>query len=268
MKQIILTAVLVTGLSNLMLAQVVGQKPIRKGMLPISKTVVHTDPAPQYEIRNLNGKWQEIKRITARNERKEFADTLMLMLSNGHGILKSSNDMNMVMKGEASVESGNMLSVAGSEFTLLGYSGSYLTLKDEEGMTRSLKRVKRFYGETVGKDSIKLPVYTTPVNAEAALLNGKWDVYRRDAEPGFITNTTTLVRSISFNTISGNGGTGEVTTYTGSDNSITSPMKFSVNGSTLTISTDKQDLTVSVYKADGKEFVFGRSGAILSFAKH
>ncbi|MEJ7610707.1 MAG: hypothetical protein WKF88_05945 [Ferruginibacter sp.] len=244
----------------------IAQKVIRKGMPPMTKTVVRTNGAAMYDVRKLNGKWQEFARRTLKNENIPFKDTLLFSISNNKGFIKDNTSMNMTMRGDVSIEGPSTLIIGSDAFNILRQQGNMLFLKDDTYI-RSMKRVPRFYYETVGKDSIKLPEYNTTINAEMANLKGKWLVYRRQAEPGFITGKTELIKYVTISSGSGMQGSGEITTYNGDNIAETHAAEFMLSPGRLTITSKKGTMVFNTYKANGKELIFGDLNGVLNYAK-
>ena len=242
------------------------QKVIRKGMPPISKTVVRTEGSPMYDIRKLNGKWQEIARRTSKNENLPFTDTLLFVINNNKGFIKDATSMNMTMKGDVSIEGPSTLLIGSDAFNILRQQGNLLFLNDDN-FIRTMKRVPRFYYETVGKDSIKLPEYQTAITADMNNIMGKWLVYRRQAEPGFITGSTELIKYITVRSGSGMQGSGEITVYNGENISETYPAEFMLSPGRMTVTSKKGTMSFNTYKANGKELVFGDLKGVLNYAK-
>ncbi len=242
------------------------QKVIRKGMPPISKTVVRTEGAPIYDIRRFNGKWQEIARRTSKNENLPFIDTLLFVISNNKGFIKDATSMNMTMKGDVSIEGPSTLLIGSDAFNILRQQGNLLFLNDDNYI-RTMKRVPRCYYETVGKDSIKLPEYKTAITADMNNLIGKWLVYRRQAEPGFIAAGTELIKYLTITSGSGMQGSGEVTVYNGQNISETYPAQFLLSPGRMTVTSKKGTMSFDTYKANGKELVFGDLKGVLNYAK-
>ena len=107
--------------------------------------------------------------------------------------------------------------------------------------------------------------YKDKIPVDVSLMNGKWLVYRRQAEPG-AADQDALIKSFSINNAP-SANTGEVTFYT-SDKTITQPAQFYFQDGTLKIATSGYNWTFNTYKANGKEFVFGWVGQLLYYAKN
>ena len=133
---------------------------------------------------------------------------------------------------------------------------------------RELQKKDQFYYETLGKLKIETDSLTHPVNIDINILKGKWLVYSRKAQPGIINEQTALIRSLNITSVSEDGiAMGEIIFYV-SDVAKTSGCQVVTKNGVIKIVTDKDVWNFNVYKADGKEFIFGENGKIIYFSKH
>ena len=238
----------------------------RGGMRPRTVTTTTPATAPLYSIEQLNGKWQETSRVNAHNENQTFSDTLLLTVKNNKGGIKDASGMAMEMKGAAEIEAPAILNVAGTEFIIKKLNNDMLLLQDDQ-FVRTLMKRDRFYYETLGKDSVAANTYTVPVNTDMDNLKGKWEVYRRQAPPGFITPTTALIKSFTVSAGNGASGSGEITVYNGDNIAETFPCVISLSAGQIKISSQKGTMLLNVYKASGSEFIFGDDKGVMNYAK-
>lgn len=242
------------------------QRPVRKGVKPVKvHEVVYEDAPPLYDVNKLNGKWLEMKRTNINGNPVSFSDSLMLTINNGKGFVKSAGSMDIVMKGDVIIERGNVMSVAGSNYLIQQADASSLTVKDGD-MIKMLKPVDHFSFEEQ-RTAIKQESLNTPVTSSAKALEGKWQVYKKQAPPGFITETTSLIKWINFSDINGESGYGSMVVYDGSKKTEEIKFTFTLSGGTLTLKSYKGDTVYSVYKSDAEEFVFGKNGEVMNYAK-
>ena len=246
----------------------------RKGVQPIDVSKTPTTSTTNaganslYTINQLNGKWQEVRRISGNNSSAAFTDTMLILVNNGRGFIKSDESMVMTMQGTASIEGSNTLAIAGDTYSIKKLSDRGLMLADDNE-THILRRVPYFTYENAGKDSIVLPRYEVKENINLKNVSGKWQVYRRQAKPGFITENTMLIKYLTISNYNDDGtATGEIVTYNGDNIMQTSPATVSFSGGKLHISTDKGAWHYDVYRADDHEFIFGDSGGVMNYAKH
>ena len=238
---------------------------VRKGM-KLTKPPMPVEAKALYSIEPMTGKWQEISRMSG-NETQDFTDTLLLDIKNGKGTVKDATSMSMAMTGAAMIDAPDILDIGGYGYKIKDLSESTLVLQDDDYVHR-LKKVSSFYLENVGKDSITQANYFVPVNADMELLKGKWNVYRRQAAPGFITENTVLVKSFSILSGAGNTGSGEIVTFnSGTNISENFPCVITLVGDgQLKVTSMKGDMIFNIYKADGKELVFGDEKGVMSYA--
>lgn len=237
----------------------------RKGVTPAQ--VVKPVPTANYNTRQLNGKWQEVKRVSsAQRTETAFSDTLLMSFVNGNAEVKDATSMRMTMRGTAEIEAPNALTVAGDVYTILSLDEKKLVVDDGE-FIRELEKRKQFYYETVGKTKIERDSFSKPVLIDIEKIKKKWDVYARKAEPGVISDQMAIIKLIQVNTVEGkDSASGTVLFYTGSVSELL-PCKIYIHEGSMQINTNKVNWTYFIYKADGSEFVFGEAGKILYFAK-
>lgn len=237
------------------------QKVVRKGVQPTK--VKSPSQTVFYNIDQLAGKWQEITRKNAeRNEVVHFTDTLRLNFNKRDSVY-IYDGISMSQKGLVSIEGPTSLSLAGDTYSILSMNNTSLILNDGE-FIRSFRKTDRFYHETLGNLKADPESFEKPMAINAVNLQGRWDVYRRQANPG--TTDSVLIKSITFTTSTNNSITGTVSTYT-SGNTKTENFTGYISGTTLVINAPNFKGNWTTYKADGKEFVFGKEKEIIYYAK-
>src|SRR6476661_2138041 len=198
-KMIYMKLVLLSIISLSLAITTQAQKVIRKGMPPIQTS--HAQPTARYGIGQFTGKWQEVSRFTRTNRTAvSFTDSLQLWFKGSNVEIREGNGMSMNMKGAASIDAPNTLNVAGDSYTVLSLSKNMLVIDDGE-FIRTLKKMNRFYYETLGQVQVEQPVYTTPVITDGSALTGKWTIYRRDAAPGEVNANTNVIKNITINSV-------------------------------------------------------------------
>jgi hypothetical protein len=232
----------------------------RKGVTPLNVTK-NTDAVkqipdtlPVYSLRQLTGKWQEVSRENTRtNSPVGFNDTLFYTFS-GRGEVYSRDGVNMSMRGEALIEPGNVLVAAADVFTIRSMNNHQVILDDGEYL-HTLVRKSNFWHETLPTNAVAPEKFVSPVSVTAAALSGKWKIYRRAAQPG--TTDKVLIRVLNVQEIKNdNTATGEIMFYK-TEKLETLPCTITLNGEKMQISTEKNTWNVNVYRADGKDLVFG-----------
>lgn len=242
------------------------QKVKRKGTEPLP--VKKPSKVPLYTIEQIQGRWQEIRRVpTGTSSQVDFNDTLQIRITGKKAEVKDATSMQIGMKGEASIEESNILTVAADVFTILSLDNQSLSLDDGE-FTRVMVKKDKYYAETLGKDVIEQETIQDPINIDLRLNAGRWLVYRRQAEAGTRSEELALLKSFEINDLlSDSKGSGTVVFYN-SDKTETLPCTFIFSDGSLTMDTEKHVWVFYTYKGDGKEMIFGEKGKFLYYAKH
>ena len=242
------------------------QKPIRKGMPPV--TVIKPKPRSFYTLEQLCGKWQEIKRTPVYSKDAiSFTDTLLMQFDSDKVEIKDAISMRMTMKGTAEIEPPYNLVAAGDEYIIKFLDKNKMILDDGENL-KELHKKEIFYFETLGKLTIPMDSLNIPINIDTKKLEGKWIVYRRQALAGSVDDDAVVIKSLDVfpsNTIG--SALGQVVCYK-SDVSESLPCKIVYGDANILVITDKYVWEFSTYKANGNEFVFGEAGRLLYYAKH
>jgi hypothetical protein len=255
--------VLITGclaiLINLPTTQ--AQKVIRKGVKPATRTA--PSRTEFYTIDQLRGKWQETRRKKMdSNEPVAFSDTLMLNFNKRDSVYVYDG-ISMSQKGLAAIDGPASLSLAGDTYTIVSMNKNNLILNDGE-FVRSFKKTHLFYHETFGNLKADAESFEKPKAIHPDKLNGRWDVYRRQANPG--ATEAMLIKSITFNAAAKDSVSGSISIYS-SGNTKTENFTGYISGTSLYIMAPGFNGTWATYKADGKEFVFGKENEIIYYAK-
>lgn len=228
----------------------------RKGVARLD--VAKNTPAKtsMYTLDQFNGKWQEVNRTDKKNSTVTFKDTLFYNFS-GENVF-SRDGVNMSLKGEAAIDPGNVLVAAADVFTIRSMNNHQVVLDDGEYL-HTLVRKKDFWYETLPTNYVAPEKFIIPVSVNASALAGKWKVYRRDAKPG-TENHRILMRILNITGIKDeHTATGELTFYQ-SEKLETLPCTISLSEERMRIATAKDSWTMNVYKADGKDLIFGNGG--------
>lgn len=241
------------------------QRVIRKGVTenkPAKKTTV-----AQYSLNQLQGKWQEIKRVAAgTSEPVNFSDSLLLNFYNGRVEMKETSSMRISMTGDAEIEAPNILTAAGDVYSIHSVDKNKLVMDDGE-FTRELQKKDQYYYEITRRIKIEKDSVTEAVNIDINNLKGKWLVYGRKAKPGSIKPLTPIIKSIEVNSISADGiAFGEIVYYTSNICKIL-PCRLVTSDGIIKIITDKDTWSFNTYKADGKEFIFGDTNKLVYYLK-
>lgn len=225
----------------------------RKGVTPLDVTKNPPANSSMYSLNQFTGKWQEVSRTDLKNNAVGFKDTLFYNFSS-KGEVFSRDGVNMSLMGEALIDPGNVLVAAADVFTIRSMNNNQVVLDDGEYL-HTLVRKNGFWYETLPTTAVMPERFITTVPVKASALAGKWKVYRRAAQPG--TTDRTLIRILNVQEIKNdNTATGEIMFYK-TEKLETLPCTITLDGERMRISTEKNTWSVNVYKANGKELVFG-----------
>lgn len=242
------------------------QRVKRKGTTAVQ--VVKLEQVAAYTLEQLEGRWQEVKRIPIDSTNPvNFTDTLQLNFNNGKVELRDAISMKMTLKGAASIEAPNSLSVAGDVYGIRSLAKERLLIDDGE-FIRELQKKDQFYAETVGKIKVEQESFVQPQIIDLNKITGKWLVYSRKAAPGSVPDGSAVIKSLNILSVPADTlATGEIIYYV-KDISEKIPCRLIVKDGNLQIISDKYTWNLFTYKADGNEFVFGKAGELLYFSRH
>ena len=222
----------------------------------------------KYNLDQLKGKWQEVKRIPAGGKGPVgFSDSLLININGNTVEIKDAISMQMSVKGVAQIEAPDLLIVAGDSYTIRRVDNMQLVIEDGEYI-REMRKKDQYYFETVGKITIEKDSFAKPVPIDINNVKGKWDVYARKAAPGTTDATTALIRSLNIISIAEDGiAYGEIVYYISSVTKTATCQMVTKDG-VIKIISDKVTWNLFAYKADGNELVFGETGKLVYFLKH
>ncbi len=241
------------------------QRVVRKGVT--ENQAKQKQPEVKYSMNQLQGKWQEVKRITLVSlETISFSDSLLLNFLNDKVEVKDATSMRISIAGDAQIDAPDILSVAGDVYTIRSVSTNKLVIDDGE-FTREMQKKYQFYYETLRKIPVEKDSVSVPVTIDINNLKGKWLVYARKAKPGSVSPLTPVIKSIEINSISADGiAFGEIVYYTSNISKIIL-CKLVTKDGVIKIITDKDTWIYNTYKADGKEFIFGETDKLVYYLK-
>ena len=252
-------------------AAVFAQRVKRKGVTPIdiSKNKKGGNVSqPNFNLEQLTGKWQETLRTYKNNSPENFTDTNFLNFTSAGKVTTRTGNNQGSMVGEAAIEQpGNTLLAAADVYTILSITDSTLILDDQEYLIHTFKKTNEFWYETLGKIPVKQDLYKTPVTVKITDVMGKGGIYKKEAKPGSIHPPTNIIRYLKITEKKGdNMAAGEITFYQ-SEQSKLLPCTVKITKTGMDVIAGTYTWSLFVYKADGKELVFGDTDIMLYFAK-
>lgn len=240
------------------------QRVLRKGTTPIEINRNKTISKGAFTLEQVQGNWLEVKRVSIDSkERAAYTDSLMLNITDAKAEVREGMSMNM--KGTASIESGRALSVAGDVYSIVTLSQDQMVISDGD-FYKTLQLVEAFNVETVGNVAPK-PAELSPVKIAFTNIMGKWDVYKKQAKPGFIKPDMYLVSSMNI-TKNANPtlATGEIV-LSQNNQDQKYPCSFILQGDTLQVLANNMEFNFYTYPSGKNEIIFGNVTGVLNFAK-
>ncbi len=242
------------------------QKVKRKGSGPLMKKNNQEVVPDSFFISQFAGKWQENKRLN-RNSRleEEIQDTLYLHFENNKVNAREGNKPNL--KGEASIDNGNILIAAADVYTIQSVKADTIILDDNDLYIHIFLKKNYFWYEAVGKDSIKQETFNAAISYEPHSLAGNWDIYKKEAKPGTINPSSAILKSLHIDPINNDTlATGSVIFYTGGTSEETL-CKFRFYKTSIQIEAEKHNWFLPVCKAGKKELILGSAEMILYYCR-
>jgi len=263
--------VVAVGLLTLLLPSVYAQHVKRKGTTPIdvSKNKGATNgEKPTFTVEQLVGKWQEIRRVYKNNSPSNFTDTNYLNFTTPSKVTTRTGNNQASIVGDAAIEQpGNTLLAAADVYTILSVTDTTLVLDDQEYFIQTFKKTNQFWYETLGKLAVSQESYKAPVAVKLKDVMGEWGVYKKEAKPGTILPTTSIIRYLKITQKTGESNASGEVTYSQSEQSKVSSCTIKITNGVMDIKAGGVSWSLPVYKADGKELIFGNKDVLLYFAK-
>lgn len=225
-----------------------------------------TPPAVLFTLPQFTGRWQEIKRTGPNKKAVTFTDTTLIHFYDGGTVetRRTTDDkMDIRMVEKASIDDENVVMTAEQDYTALSITKDAMVLQDQDDSIHSFKKVAVFPYEVAAGYTPPATISTTPETAVATIslakIMGEWDVYKREAKPGFVTSSTVLIKALNLTKkVDNNTANGIATIYQG-EVSQQLPCTVIIHGSNIKIIVATVTFDLPVKVADGKEFDFGTS---------
>jgi hypothetical protein len=241
----------------------------RKGVTPIQRGNANgpSQKKSDYTLDELQGKWQEFKRTDYHGNEVAFTDSIQLNFTDSNKVqTRTSISNSMTMTGVADIDGDNNLSAASDAYTIKSFGNNEMVLDDDDKYLHHLKKVDKYWYETLGNLSVKQDSYNNAVKVSLKDILGKWSIYKRQAKPGAINNDMELIKYLNITTkVNDSTASGNVTFYQG-QSSQELPCTVTVSGSDIKIMAGQHKWALSIYQADTNNFIFGNEG-LLYFSK-
>lgn len=256
--------VLLFAISVIVFTSGIAQKVKRKGVQPLKLKKTSVQQTPKYTLAQVAGKWEETTRTNhGGNSPVSFIDTLQISIKNDSAIVRDGVHLTVV--GNVYLDPPNSAKLAGDIYTIEKLNNDEFVL-DDGVYVHYLKKTNKFYYESFEQMTIKPETFETPIEPDPLKLQSRWTVYRRDALPG-TAHDYDLIRFIDFKQTEADGSYSGEVGYFSKEGSVSAPCKILFKNNEMQIITEKNAWVVSVYKADGNEFIFGNKNDVLYFTK-
>lgn len=240
------------------------QRVKRKGVI-----VTHSNPQTEqvawYKIQDLKGYWKEVNRTDAADKNVPFTDTLLMKINGSNSLTKIMGSMGLDLKGAAMIEAPNFLNIAADRYTIIKADKNNLLLKNDNG-THNFIKINKF-PEGINYEAPKTDDLKKVESVNVAQLQGDWEVYRRDAAPGFITDKTILVKSFTIADIKGKIAKGTINTYDGKNIIYPLLATYNFEEGKMEISMPGTTMNLSVFEADAGTMIFGKKDGVMNYAR-
>ncbi len=243
------------------------QRVKRKGTTPLMKKSKKPIPEAAFKPEQFLGKWVEVSRADISNNASvEIKDTFYLyFLENNKVETREGNRPNV--NGSYEITTDNMLAAAADLFTIKSLADNEMVLDNVDEFIHTFKKTESFWFENVGKDSMQLETYDKAIEVSLPDVLGDWVVYRRHAKPGAVKPPTNLIRFLKINQkTSENSATGTVTYYV-DDKTEELPCTVNMHHTGMQVVAGDKYWYLPIYKADGKELIFGNVELMLYYCK-
>ncbi|MBK7764272.1 MAG: hypothetical protein IPI46_13160 [Bacteroidetes bacterium] len=213
----------------------------------------------QSKLSDLQGKWQEEKRLNKREKEIEFTDTIRIEFqTSGFAMIRRSGGGTFT--GEAELKQEN-LSIDHQKFEIEELTKNALVLSDKQGL-HHLKRMDEF---TMSPVKRVLPgVEEGKRDFSFKSVQGKWTCYKK-TDPDF-KGTTFYIKSIDIKEEKPRGTFLGTASFNNSDSVYTTDAKIIFDGNVCSITSAEQVVKAKVLKSDGEEMIL-ESGTVNYFLK-
>lgn len=238
----------------------------RKGTTPLMRGQKPGDQKADFTLDQFQGKWQEVSRKTLKGKSAAIKDTIYLSFTEGDKVdTREGNKPNV--KGDADIDIDNTLLAAADIYTIKSVSESEIVLDDQENFIHTFKKVDNFWFEKVGNLAVAIDTFKTVTEYDAANLMGEWMVYRRQAKPGEVKAPTMLIKYLKIkNKVNETTFSGNITVYE-KEKTEELPCTITIYKTGMQVVAGTYSWYLPIYKADGKELVFGNVELMLNYCK-
>ncbi len=251
----------------MLICNVVAQRPIRKGTTPLMKKSKNAQQVAAFTLEQLTGKWQESVR-TGRDTKNSVGikDTLYLNFFEKNKVIAREGN-NPVAKGAAEIDADNTLTAAADEYTIISVNDKEMVLDDNDKYLHTFLKKDAFWFESAGKDSVRQETVASVVEIKPENIMGKWMVYKRNAKPGAVKSNVPIIRYLKVISKTDETTAAGFITFYKEDTTQELACKITFYKTGIMVDAEKNNWYLPVYKADGKELIFGNIELMLYYCK-
>jgi hypothetical protein len=201
----------------------------------------------QYEISNIQGKWQEASRNQKKKNDIPFTDTMRIeIIASGYTMIRYQEGVTII--GEASIEK-NKLKVKEESFEIVKAAENELQLA-EKGIIHVFKRADEYSAAPIKK---VIPTAQEGLkNIDYKTIKGKWTCYRK-TDPTFDKGKA-YIKQLEIKDSTKLNMLVEVAFHT-MDTLYYSNMFMSTQNDTFILKDDSKQIELQVVMSDGEEMI-------------
>lgn len=256
---------LILSIAAIAMAQALPAQRVKRKGVVVKQPTAQTELVAWYKIEDLKGYWKETSRKNNLNKNIPYADTILLKIDAANSLTRVMGTMGLDLKGVAMIEAPNFLNIAADRYTILKVGKNSLQLNNDDGNHNFIKVDK--FPQGINYEAPKTDELKKVETVDVAQLQGDWEVYRRDASPGYITDKTVLVRSFTIADINGKVATGTVNIYDGKNIIYSMSATYNFEAGKMEISMPDAILSLTVYEAKEGTMIFGEKDGVMNYAR-
>lgn len=243
------------------------QKVKRKGTTPLMKKSKRDMMVASFTTEQLKGKWQESARsYRDGNLPADLKDTIYLTFSDNKKVeTREGNKPNL--KGEYFIDVDNTLTAAGDVYAIKSVGNNEMVLDDNDEYVHTFTKKDNFWFDNVGKDSVTFESYSSVIEIKIADVLGSWMVYKKTASPGAVKPDAPIIRYLKITDKQNETAAKGKITFSKDEQAQELPCNITIYKTGIQVTADKYNWYLPVYKADGKELVFGNVELMLYYCK-
>lgn len=218
-----------------------------------------------FKIEDLRGSWKEVSRKNILDQNISYTDTILLKIDGANSLTKVMGSMGFALKGAAIIEDLDYLNISEDRYKILKADKKNLRLKTHKYKHQFIKISS--FPQGVNYAPPKTEVLKKVVTVDISQIKGDWEVYRRDAAPGFITDKTVLVKSFTIADFSGKIAKGTMACYDSKNVILPLLATYNFEAGKMEITLTATTFHFTVYEANARNMIFGEKDGVMNYAR-